>query len=72
MKHVRGAKQKRKDRIRTRDRRMFKKTGACTICGKICDTEIHHFRYSDEYDERSIIEVCRECHRKLHNGRFHK
>jgi len=56
----------RKERIRKRDRRRFKKRLVCNICGAICNTQIHHWYYSDVYDSRSIIEVCDRCHKVLH------
>ena len=55
----------RKEQIRKRDRRKFKKRLVCTICGEICNTQIHHWYYSDVYDPRSIIEVCDRCHKIL-------
>ena len=66
MTRKRNAVQKRKDKIRLRDRRRYDKRLVCTICGDIAFTELHHFRYQDVYDERSLIELCPTCHKKLH------
>ena len=60
---------RRKENIRKRDRKNFRKRMVCNLCGKIAMTEIHHFRYSDVYDERALIEVCAECHGDLHGIR---
>lgn len=44
----------------------------CKMCGMSGDTEIHHIypgahrKKSDEYD--FVIEVCRSCHRQIHNN----
>ena len=59
---------RRRDNIRHRDRECYPLTGACAVCGEICDTQIHHFRYSDVYDERALIEVCPACHLHFHDG----
>ena len=66
MTRKRNAVQKRKDKIRLRDRRRYEKRLVCTICGKITSTQIHHWFYSDLFDERSIIELCPECHAEIH------
>ena len=58
--------QVRKERIRNRDRRKFKKRLVCTLCNGIDNTEIHHWYYSDVYDSRALIEVCPRCHKVLH------
>ena len=55
----------RKENIRKRDRNRFNKRLVCTICGSITNTQIHHWYYSDVYDDRSIIEVCDRCHKVL-------
>ena len=44
----------------------------CKICGIAGSTEIHHI-YSGAYrklsdDNDFVIELCRECHRKLHDN----
>lgn len=56
---------KRRERIRRRDRRHYTKRLVCAVCGEIAETQIHHWYYSDVYDERSMIEVCNECHKPL-------
>lgn len=49
-----------------------KKSGWCKLCGKCTSTQIHHiyegiFRWrSEKYD--FVIEVCPECHDKLHRN----
>lgn len=58
--------QRRKDRIRARDRKFFGKRLVCAICGEICKTELHHWKYSDCYDERCLIELCPKCHGLIH------
>ncbi len=58
--------QKRKRRIRTRDRARYQKTGRCFLCGQFNTTELHHRYYPDRYDAGAIIELCRECHQNLH------
>lgn len=57
---------RRKENIRKRDRDDFEKRMVCNLCGKIARTEIHHFRYSDVYDERALLEVCSKCHKAIH------
>lgn len=52
------------------------KKGRCEICGKVGQTEKHHFLKTkgaggDDIDE-NLIEVCRECHTKAHLGQFTK
>lgn len=47
------------------------KKGVCQICGKKGATEKHHkqSRGSGGNDtEENLIEVCRICHTKIHNG----
>ncbi len=47
------------------------KKGVCQICGKKGSTEKHHKKTKgsggDDTDE-NLIEVCRICHTKIHNG----
>ena len=57
---------RRKENIRKRDRKMFEKRWVCTICSKVCATQLHHFNYNSVYDERAIMEVCPECHKAIH------
>lgn len=66
MSRYRSPAQRRKDKLRQRDRACFDKRFVCTLCGKIGKTEIHHWRYSEVYDPRVLIEVCAPCHGKLH------
>ena len=69
MGRYRSPAQRRKDRIRKRDRENFDKRWVCTLCNKIRKTEIHHWYYSEMYDERALIEVCAKCHGDLHGIR---
>ena len=45
------------------------KNGWCAVCGKAGATEWHHIIFrshgGDEADE-NMLEVCRECHEKIH------
>lgn len=49
------------------------KKGKCEICGKMGQTEKHHKKTKgsggDDIEE-NLIEVCRICHRKLHDGKI--
>lgn len=52
------------------------KNGWCACCGKgTLETEWHHIIYrshgGDESDE-NMLEVCRECHEKIHAGEIGK
>ena len=52
------------------------KNGWCACCGKgTLETEWHHIIFrsqgGDESDE-NILEVCRECHAKIHAGEIGK
>lgn len=52
------------------------KNGWCACCGKgTLETEWHHIIYrshgGDESDE-NMLEVCRECHEKIHAGKIGK
>ena len=64
-KHLSPA-QKRKKKIRDRDRKRFDKRWVCSICGEVGNTEFHHWSYCDVYDPRALIEVCPRCHGDLH------
>lgn len=47
------------------------KKGICEICGKKGQTEKHHIKTKgsggDDIEE-NLIEVCRICHTKVHQG----
>lgn len=41
----------------------------CQICGKTYNLQIHHIIYRSQLgnnDERNLIRLCSECHRKVH------
>ena len=71
---VKNPAQLRKDAIRSRDRRYYSFIGRCVVCGRACNTCLHHFYYSDVYDDRSFIEVCPAVCGKMSrcHGRFHR
>ena len=49
------------------------KKGKCEICGKIGQTEKHHIKTKGSGGndtEENLIEVCRICHRLLHDGKI--
>ena len=49
------------------------KKGVCQLCGKKGQTEKHHkkSRGSGGNDiEENLIEVCRKCHRLIHDGKI--
>lgn len=48
------------------------KKHVCRVCGRPCNTEIHHI-FNGPYRVKSdindfIMEVCPECHRKIHDS----
>ena len=47
------------------------KKRTCEICGKFRQTEKHHIKSKgsggDDIED-NLIEVCRFCHRKIHDG----
>jgi len=57
---------RRKERIRSRDRKRYPKKGKCFLCGLYCTTELHHLYYPDRYDYDAILELCAEHHDLLH------
>lgn len=47
------------------------KKGICQICGKAGQTEKHHKKTKGsggDDTEENLIEVCRKCHRLIHDG----
>ena len=47
----------------------------CEICGKRGQTEKHHIKTKGSGGddvESNLIEVCRICHRKIHDGKISK
>lgn len=46
----------------------------CQICGRTYFLQIHHIIYRSELgnnDERNLIRLCSECHRKVHTNKKH-
>ena len=56
------------------DKKLLKdKKGTCQICGKVGQTEKHHIKTKGSGGndtEDNLIEVCRICHTKIHNGKI--
>ncbi len=49
------------------------KKGICQICGKAGQTEKHHKKTKGSGGndtEENLIEVCRKCHRLIHDGKI--
>ena len=49
------------------------KKGICQICGKKGYTEKHHKKTKGsggDDTEENLIEVCRKCHRLIHDGKI--
>ena len=49
------------------------KKGICEICGKKGQTEKHHIKTKGsggDDTEENLIEVCRICHRLIHDGKI--
>lgn len=49
------------------------KKGFCQICGKAGQTEKHHKKTKGsggDDTEENLIEVCRKCHRLIHDGKI--
>lgn len=49
------------------------KKGTCELCGKRGQTEKHHIKTKGSGGndtEDNLIEVCRNCHIKIHNGQI--
>lgn len=49
------------------------KKGICEICGKKGQTEKHHKKTKGSGGndtEDNLIEVCRKCHRLIHDGKI--
>lgn len=49
------------------------KKGICEVCGKAGQTEKHHKKTKGsggDDTEENLIEVCRICHRKIHDGKI--
>lgn len=44
----------------------------CQLCGKTWDLHIHHIIYRSQLgnnDERNLIRLCSDCHRKVHSNK---
>ena len=54
------------------DKKLLKdKKGKCQICGKTGQTEKHHKKSKGsggDDTKENLIEVCRQCHIKIHTG----
>ena len=49
------------------------KKGVCQICGTPGQTEKHHIKTKGsggDDTEENLIEVCRKCHRLIHDGKI--
>ena len=49
------------------------KKGMCEICHKYTQTEKHHIKTKGsggDDTEENLIEVCRVCHRLIHDGKI--
>lgn len=49
------------------------KKGICKICGRVGQTEKHHIKSKGSGGndtEENLIEVCRKCHRLIHDGKI--
>jgi len=59
-----------KKRIRALTNFHYIKRGICMVCGKISETDFHHGNsdsISRIYNIKEVIEVCKECHQKIHH-----
>lgn len=59
---AKNAAQKRKERIRKRDRRRYGVGWVCSLCGCTLPCEIHHLTYHDKYVQDAITHLCEGCH----------
>lgn len=54
------------------DKKLLKdKKGICEVCGKFTQTEKHHIKTRGSGGDDTpdnLIEVCRNCHIKIHKG----
>lgn len=44
----------------------------CQLCGNTWDLHIHHIIYRSQLgnnDERNLIRLCSDCHRKVHSNK---
>lgn len=57
------------------DKKLLKdKKGKCEICGKAGQTEKHHIKTKGSGGDdlpQNLIEVCRKCHRLIHDGKIY-
>ncbi|CAD7288246.1 hypothetical protein [Campylobacter suis] len=42
----------------------------CQICKQYRPYEFHHAKYGAYKDDRTLIKIYCECHRKIHNGKM--
>ena len=58
---------------RIKNKKLLKdKKGECKICGAKGKTEKHHIKSKGsggDDTEENLIEVCRKCHRLIHDGK---
>ena len=60
--------------VRIKNKKLLQdKKGICQQCGKRGNTEKHHIKTKgsggDDID-KNLIEVCRKCHRLIHDGKI--
>lgn len=44
----------------------------CRLCGRTNDLQIHHIIYRSQLgnnDERNLIRLCADCHRRVHSNK---
>lgn len=44
----------------------------CQLCGRTYDLHIHHIIYRSQLgnnDERNLIRLCADCHRRVHSNK---
>jgi len=53
----------------------IQRKNVCSICGKTSDEQnnvqmcLHHIIYDEENPQANTIELCSECHGKIHGGK---
>lgn len=49
------------------------KKGVCQVCGKTGQTDMHHIKTKGsggDDTKENLIELCRKCHRLIHDGKI--